>query len=363
MAETALEKTTEIGAISPRGCTLITELPEIIINTFQYLKDEELDAGSQVCTLCRDIIVNIMYQRVTMITRKIPLIAIITAIHESENLRPYVGFKDHFQYNWFVLGDEPELTIQSKYGLIGFRESKLASIPSHKYMYFTHSLNRNSVTLPFPAHHEYSSTETTEIQILMFPKIPGFNISNYSFSLRGNESILRDKSDLIKEIKNVCHRNNIPDEQTKCVVFYKDIAIYSFEDETEHLLGFTDHRDVYRLTLFHDEKVNAFPVYIHIYAHQGTGYTTIKEKLERLKYSELKMVQKRCFAYIFRYACTDCIDAATRAFRKVFPLVKYVTYNFLPSYLSIISSEEEYFHVVDDDSIPCSTLMVFVWWE
>ncbi|XP_023213514.1 cholesterol 7-desaturase-like, partial [Centruroides sculpturatus] len=69
MAETTLEKTTETGAISPRDCTLITELPEIIIHIFQYLKDGELDLCRQVCTKWRDIIENIMYHRVTMITR------------------------------------------------------------------------------------------------------------------------------------------------------------------------------------------------------------------------------------------------------------------------------------------------------
>ncbi|XP_023232639.1 uncharacterized protein LOC111632454 [Centruroides sculpturatus] len=140
-----------------------------------------------------------------------------------------------------------------------------------------HLLYRNYFTNPFPAHYKCSSIERTEIQMSLFPNIPGFNIFNYPFTLFGTASILRDKSDLIKEIENVCQKMNLSDEQTKCVMFYKDIAVYSFEEETEHFLDCSDHRDVYRLTLFHGEKVKAFPVYIHIYAHRETGYTTIKE--------------------------------------------------------------------------------------
>ncbi|XP_023238635.1 uncharacterized protein LOC111637394 [Centruroides sculpturatus] len=278
-----------------------------------------------------------MYHRVTIITRKIPLNVIITAIYESESLRPYVGFDNNFQYNWFILEDEPKLMVLSTDDLNGFGEITLDPIPSH--IYFMHLSHRNYFTNPFPAHC--------------------LNIFNYSFTVRGNASILRDKSDLIKEIKNVCNRNNIPDDQTKCVIFYKDIAVYSFEDETGHFLDFSDHRDVYKLTLFYDEKVNAFPVYIY---EGKTGYTTIKEKLQRLKYCELKIVQKRCFAYIFHDSCTECMDPTTRAFREIFPLVKYVTHNFLPFYLSIIPSEIEYSRIEHDYLILCTTIMVFVWW-
>ncbi|XP_023213829.1 uncharacterized protein LOC111616682 [Centruroides sculpturatus] len=152
MAETTLEKTTETGAISPRGCTLITELPEIIIHIFQYLKDGELDVCRQVCTKWRDIIENIMYHRVTMMTRKIPFNIIITAIHESENLRPYVGFDDNFQYCWFVLGDKSDRPVLTTDDLKRFRRPTLEPIPSHKYTYFMHSYNPNSARKFFFLH-------------------------------------------------------------------------------------------------------------------------------------------------------------------------------------------------------------------
>ncbi|XP_023209956.1 uncharacterized protein LOC111612900 [Centruroides sculpturatus] len=358
-----MEETTEIGAISPRGCTLVTKLPEIMINIFQYLNDAELDACSQVCTKWRDIIEDIIYDRVTMITRKIPLIAINSVVCESEQLRPYFGFDEHFQYNWFVFGDEPQRKIHSTYNRNEIVESMYTrdTSSSRKYMEFTHALCRNADTHIFPAHYKFSSIEeTTEIQILMFPNITGFDIFNYPFAFFGNESIFYDKSDLKKEIKNVCHKMNIPDEEIKCVIFYKDFAVYSYQDKTKPSINFSIHRDVGRLTIFYGERVNAFSVYIYEFK---SGYTTIKEKLERLKHSVLKMVEKRCFAYIFHEACIECIDTATRAFREVFHLMNYVTYNFLPLYLSIIPSKKEFFHVEEDDFIPCTTLMVFVWWK
>ncbi|XP_023211175.1 uncharacterized protein LOC111614028 [Centruroides sculpturatus] len=160
MAETTLEQTTETGAISPRGCTLITEMPDIIImNIFEYLKDAELDLCRQVCTKWRDIIENIMYYRVTMITRKIPLNVIITAIYESESLRPYVGFDNNFQYNWFILEDKPKLFVLSTDNLNGFGEITLDPIPSH--IYFMHLSHRNYFTNPFPAHYLQSRNVIT----------------------------------------------------------------------------------------------------------------------------------------------------------------------------------------------------------
>ncbi|XP_023232603.1 uncharacterized protein LOC111632422 [Centruroides sculpturatus] len=128
--------------MSPRGCTLVTELPEIMINIFQYLNDAELDACSQVCTLWKDIIEHILFHRVIMITRKIPLIAINSVVCESEKLRPYFGFDEHFQYNWFVFGDEPERKIHSTYNRNESVESMYTrdSSSSRKYMEFTHAL-------------------------------------------------------------------------------------------------------------------------------------------------------------------------------------------------------------------------------
>ncbi|XP_023209954.1 uncharacterized protein LOC111612898 [Centruroides sculpturatus] len=152
-----------------------------------------------------------MYHRVTMIIRKIPFNVIITAINESEDLRPYVGFDDNFQYNWFVLGHEPKPTTPSAYDLNESGETTLASIPSPK-------VPGNSVITCRKKVSKYS-TDKIEIQISMFPNIPGFNIFNHLFTLRGFKPILYHKPDSIKEIEDVFHKINIPDEQNKCIIF------------------------------------------------------------------------------------------------------------------------------------------------
>ncbi|XP_067132457.1 uncharacterized protein [Centruroides vittatus] len=324
IAETTLEKTSEISTISPPDSILITDLPEIImIYIFEYLNDGQLDICSQVCTQWRGIVENIMYRRVTMITRKIPLDVLNSAIYESENLRPYVGFDDNFQYSWFVLESESKHTRAS----ISYRGAD------------------TQLLLPIE--------ETTEIKISMFPNIPHFNIFNYSLKLFRYEVLLKYKSDLIKKIKNVCHKKNIRDKETKCIMLYKDNALCN---ETKHFSDFSDNRDVYRLTVFHGERVKVFPVYLY----GKTDYTTIEEKLERLKYSELRMIQKRCFVYIFNRAIKENIATATQALRKVFPTVNHITCNILPYYF--FPRGLRYYHVVNG-KISCITLMVFVWWE
>ncbi|XP_023240687.1 uncharacterized protein LOC111639135 [Centruroides sculpturatus] len=367
MAETALETTMEIGAISARGCTLIGELPEIMIHIFQYLKDEELDLCSRVCILWRDIIVNIMYHRVTIITRRIPLSVIYSAVEESENLRPYVGFDDHFQYNWFVvdLGDEPEPTIESTYDLIEFGETTLPFIPGykrsdiieklygHEYSDIIEKLYRNDGTRLFPDH--YKLALTAEIQISMFPNISGFNIINYSLVQFKILFVFHGLIDLINKIKNVYHKMNIPDEQKKCVIIYEDFALRKIMDK---IVNYPIDSDEYRITIFHGERVNAYVLFLDA---SETDYTTIKKKLERLKYSELKMVQKSCFLYIFNYNYEEWIDIASRAFREVFPLINYVIYKFFPLYISL-PGDMIYFREQTDYWI-YSIITVFVWWE
>ncbi|XP_023212990.1 uncharacterized protein LOC111615785 [Centruroides sculpturatus] len=368
MAETIHGKTTEIGAISPRGCTLIGELPEIMIHIFQYLKDEELDLCSRVCILWRDIIENIMYHRVTMITRKIPLSVIYSAIDESENLRPYVGFDDHFQYNWFVvdLGDEPEPTIESTYDLIGFGETTLPFIPGykrsdiieklygHEYSDIIDKLYRNDGTRLFPDH--YKLALTAEIQISTFPNIPGFNIINYSLKHFGIPYLFHELTDLKEKMKNVYHKLNIPDEQNKSVIICEDFALSKITDK---IMNDSIYNDNYRLTIFHGERVDAFAFYF-LNAFR-TGYRRIKKQLEMLKYSEFKRVEKRCFVYIFHRRYLEWTHTPARAFLEVFPQMNYVAFKFLPIYISV-PGDEDYFHGEYDYKVD-SIIMVFVWWE
>ncbi|XP_023240681.1 uncharacterized protein LOC111639132 [Centruroides sculpturatus] len=354
MAETALEKTTETGAISPRGCTLIGGLPEIMIHIFQYLKDEELDLCSRVCILWRDIIVNIMYHQVTIITRRIPLSVIYSAIDESENLRPYVGFDDHFQYNWFVvdLGDEPEPTIESTYDLIRFGETTLPFIPGHEYSDIIDKLYRNDGTRLFPDH--YKLALTAEIQISMFPNIPGFNIINYSLKHFGIRCLFHELTDLKEKMKNVYHKLNIPDEQKKCVIICKDFAL---REITYKVMNYSIYSNGYRLTIFHGEKVDAFAFYF-LNAFK-TGYRRIKKQLEMLKYSEFQRIEKRCFLYIFHRRYLEWTHTPARAFLEVFPQMNYVAFKCLPLYISV-PGDEDYFHGEYDYKVD-SIIMVFVW--
>ncbi|XP_023232626.1 uncharacterized protein LOC111632441 [Centruroides sculpturatus] len=214
-------------------------------------------------------------------------------------------------------------------------------------------------TCSFTEHYKFSSIEeTTEIQISMLPNIPGFNFFNYRFLLYENESILSDKSCLKNEIKKACHKMNVTDEQKKCVILYKDFAVCPCEDKTKPFINYSIRRDVYRLTVFYGKRVNTFSLFIF---PDKTGYKNVKRKLEKLKHSKLKMVQKRCFAYIFHDACKKCIDTVTGEFREVFPQVNYVTYNFLPL---IIGNKDEYFRIKRKTSTACRfSVMVFVWWK
>ncbi|XP_023233565.1 uncharacterized protein LOC111633259 [Centruroides sculpturatus] len=351
-AKTTVEKITEIVPVTQSSSILITELPEIIMfYVFQYLDDRNLDICSQVCSQWRDIIEHMMNHRVTMISRKIPLNVINSVIYESEKLHRYAEFGDNFQYNCFVFGDESVRNFHSQYKYVYL---------GHLYVGIAYPINEDEIR-SFTERCKFSSIEeTTEIQISMFPNIPDFNIFNYPFKLVGNESMLSDKSCLKNEIKKVCHKMNITDEEIKCFILYKDFAVCPYEDKTKPFINYSIHRDVYRLTVFYGKRANAFGVFI---LPDETCYKTAKRKLEKLKHSELKMVQKRCFAYIFHDSCMKCLDTATRAFREVFPLVNYVTYKFFPYYVSIIARKDEYFCVETNTPTHCRfSIIVFVWW-
>ncbi|XP_023209947.1 uncharacterized protein LOC111612894 isoform X1 [Centruroides sculpturatus] len=358
MAEITLETTTEIDAISSSGCTLITELPEIImINIFGYLKGAELDLCSRVCTQWRDIIDNIMHRQVTTFTRRIPLSVIKNAINvnDSEKLRRYVGFEDHFQYIWFVLEDEHEYgprtlsTYLNKFGEITY-----TFISYHKYLNFMEKVYRVNRTCSF--FRDYRLSSIAKIQISMFPNIPGVNIINHSLDRFIFRSEFYELTDFMKKIKKEYRKINIRHVRKKCVIIYEDFALRKMIDKKVH---YPIDTDTYMFTIFHGERVNAFALRIDV----SEIIPTIKKKLERLKYSKPRMVQKRCFLYIFNNGYVQSTDKEIRAIKEVFPLINYVAVNVLPLYISVAGDVDYFRRKIDLEIDPLFDIMVFVWWE
>ncbi|XP_023241582.1 uncharacterized protein LOC111639862 [Centruroides sculpturatus] len=282
-----------------------------------------------------------------MIKREIPRHLMNFIVYEPEKVHHFTGYNDNFQYNSFVLGDESLYTFDCPFDCSFYKQER-----------FTRKLEIPSIDPcesdvdVLPGCSKFSSIqETTEVQLSMFPNIQGFNVVNYSFGVFDNNI----------DINNVCHKMNIPEEERRCAIIYKDFTVlphknYYFTIDSCHTLDPGKNR----LTIFYGERINSFSFYIEV---QKTDYETMKEKLESVKRSKPRMVQKRCFVYIFHVACAKCMDPTIQAFRKVFPLVSYFTYNFFPWSVTMNPPQDPYVFVNNFQNFDKFALMVFIWWE
>ncbi|XP_023225079.1 uncharacterized protein LOC111626035 [Centruroides sculpturatus] len=354
---------TKIYQIDQHGAALVTQLPEILHHIFEYLEDEELDQCRKVCRRWRDVVDRILYKKVTTIKREIPISLISCISFEPEILRPYTGFDDCFQYNWFFLADEPVCPSECMNEHDDNENiSTLLTECIDSESDYTDDEDPG-VTHSFPLFTKLPLTEgSTEMRLIIVPNIPGFTILNYPLELKGHSLNFCNPLDKKNILQYLCDKINIGIEETKCIIACTDIVSYSSEMETNSVSAKKICPYFERLTIFYGEKINAISVY---FKFGKSEYKTFKEKLENVKSAKPKMKQRKCFAYIFNDMCEKCFDTLIRAFRDVFPLVNYFPSSTFPHFLSInppenynfLGNGEEYLNSLS------MALLVFIWWE
>ncbi|XP_023242002.1 uncharacterized protein LOC111640233 [Centruroides sculpturatus] len=338
---------TETSSTSQEISSRVLKIPEILLRIFRYLSDEDLQQCGQVCSSWKDVTKDILYKKIAIFRKKIPISMLNTLADNSEQLRSFVGYSDYFQYLWFYLKPcmicpcmpphRTEHTIPS--GDESF--DALTFLKENK--------NKENVQLSCDVYS--LSEDEIEINIAIFPSVPGFNIRHFSFTF--NERFIF----YTRKMLYVSQLLNIPEEKLKCVIGIKDYGIYFHDNGTGAYTTYTLEEKIRKGIAFYGERVQAVSLCVQ---SSECDYRNVKEKLERLKRLKPKMVQKRCFAFIFHNMyCDICKCPIFQAFKTVFPFVTSIEYSELPQFEVLNPPENFNFDCVNVGTIFTQVIILF----
>ncbi|XP_067126716.1 uncharacterized protein [Centruroides vittatus] len=313
-------------------------LPDILPEIFKYLTDTELLDCRQVCTTWKAIVEDIMYQKVTIAIRTIPVSLIESTLFHPQNMQRYLQLTDRFQCVWFVLENYPvPRCSRCPYCLKEPIESRIVW-----------DLSRQSIIL--------LEGDEIEIQFVIFPKVPGFDVFHFPYR----------KTELCLPSQNLNHYTKKFAEMTTfewhCVICYREFGSHFFDESDRFNDIYTIRREAYYIVGFHGERVNSFSVYIE---KKTCDYKTLMKRFERLKCLKPTIVQKRCFVYINHRACFTVMSVISLALKNSFPLVSCIEHKYYPFHYTITPSENYHFDCKTKEWWDKDFLaeIVFLWWS
>ncbi|XP_023228669.1 uncharacterized protein LOC111629035 [Centruroides sculpturatus] len=330
----------------------VLKMPEIVHGIFKYMSDVDLQQCGQVCAYWKEVVDGMLFKRIPVFRKKIPISMLNTLADNSEKLRFLVNYGDNFHFQWFYL--KPRIVCHSMCPrcpkqFIPRTDDELFDAVT----FFKENKNKENVQLPFNVHP--STEDEIEINIAMFPSVPGFNIRHFSFTIEERNKIIKEKMPYVSKLLK------IPEEELKCVIGIKDYGIHFYDDGTGAYTTYTLEREITRGIAFYGERVQAVSLYIE---GDECDFYSVKQKLERLKFLKSSMVQERCFAYIFRRICKTRLGPTLEAFKATFPFATFVDYIFSPQF-EVLNPLENYNFDCIKDACPCTHVarMVFIWYD
>ncbi|XP_023230643.1 uncharacterized protein LOC111630725 isoform X2 [Centruroides sculpturatus] len=340
---------TKIFSGSEEISSRVLNIPEVLLHIFKYLDDRELQHCGEVCSLWKDVTEEVLYKKIAIFRKKIPITILNTLPDNSEKLRSVVGYSDKFEYLWFHL--EPfDLCHSVKPHSPRLLTTRIEEELCHARVFVHKNKDGGNIQLPFNVH---SPTEDEiEINIAMFPSVPGFNIRHFSFTSKKCLRIRLEKMPYVSELLQ------IPEKKLKCVIGFTDYGIDFHDDGNGAYNGYSLEKHITRGIAFYGERVQAVILRI------DRSYYCIKENFDRLKRLKPKIVKEKCFAFIFfSYIRKKGINEIVEAFKAEFPFFPFLVHHCSPTFVVLNQLENYNFDCVKNIPFKEFARIVFVWYE